>query len=251
MSTTPPCRCSGSSVARHVAPFLRSAAPALTALVLLAALVARAQATPGHRTTSFNYSTDSDSPRHRDFAYALVGPDAEVLIGTWSDDQRARIRRAVGPSDRDLLWFSLRGEEYVVRDHGFISRAEHILGPMQTLGRQQGRLGAQQGMLGRQQGEIGREQARLGARMARLSTHRAWRPNREAEDVEREMKELGDQQRELARRHEPLSRRQGELGRQQAELGRQQAIATRQAESEMRQLAEEAIERGKAEPADE
>jgi beta-lactamase regulating signal transducer with metallopeptidase domain len=168
-----------------------------------------------------------------------------------------------------------------------LGRRQAELGSQQAeLGRRQGELGKQQGELGAQQARLGAEQAALAAEHANLVARRAAdrgdgqdlddrarRAELEArrEELSARMRELGERQRALGERQAELGRPQAELGREQAalgvpqsELGRQQAelgerqgaLGERQREAAerarplLRELFDQAVERGLAERVD-
>lgn len=188
------------------------------------------------------------------FSFALLDPATSTTTGTIHDRDWKALAKLRDGSDRELLWFAFDANEYVVRERAVIEKAKDLMGPMMELGRRQGHLGGIQAELGGQQAQLGGKQAMLGAEQARLSVRLTQLSLRDADDngeeidgIERRMQRLQRDQERLSREQEPLARRQEELGRQQAELGRQQELASKRAGEEMRRLAEDAIESGKAE----
>ena len=164
-------------------------------------------------------------------SYVLLSDhgDNSMVSGSTDDLRLARSYRA---GEAPLLYVRQDGVAYVIRDAGFLSRAEAIVAPQRELGDRQGELGHQQGELGRQQGKLGQEQARLGRMMA--------------DATPRQMGELGRQQGDLGRKQSALGEQQGELGRRQGELGREQARLAKAATPQFRALVTEAIQRGVA-----
>jgi hypothetical protein len=173
------------------------------------------------------YGTHHVADFESEFSYAVIEPRNHTVTGSTNDRDRKVIQRLLETSDRDVLWFDLRGRHYVVRDRATVAEVEKRLAPMRELGERQGRLGAEQGTLGGRQARIGGRQARIGARQGLLGARLALASlglddeRRRRAGIEREMEELGRQQDELARQQEPLARKQEELGRRQSDLGRE------------------------------
>ena len=80
--------------------------------------------------------------------------------------------------------------------------------------------------MGRIQSEIGRLQSKIG----------------------RIQSDAGDEQSKVGEEMGALGQKQGELGRQQGELGRQQGEHAQKASKEMKQLLDDAIKKGVAQP---
>jgi len=213
---------------------------------------ARADASGLHaRGFSFGYTSGHEDP----FQYALI-EKGSMTTGAVSDRDRWRavgdLQREVNASGRECLWFAIDQRSYVIRDAALLDRAHAILQPMNELGRQQGRLGAQQGELGRQQGELGRLQGRIGTLQGRVARLQAMRSDdddvrAQLDDLQQQLRELGGQARMIGARQQELGARQRELGERQRELGEQQRIASARATRELRELARDAIDDGKAE----
>jgi hypothetical protein len=223
-------------------------AASVAALLSLAAWSARSEAGERHASKESRYSygfTDDD-----EFSYAVIGPGQSTHVGSNSRDWD-EIRRLID-DDREIVWFSLGGRDYVIRRPEWVARAREIVKPMEELGGRQGKLGAQQGYLGAQQAAIGAKQARLGARqgvlstrLARLSLRGADEEDREA--IERELEQLSRRMEALAGDQQPLARQQEELGRRQAALGHEMERLSKRVGVDMRELADEAMAKGAAE----
>ena len=156
------------------------------------------------------------------YVFMEQGTDSSMMSGSIEDMQRARAHRA---GKEALLYIRDGRGAYLIRDAGYLRRAEAIFKPQQIVGAQQGELGRRQGELGKRQGELGRKQGELG--------------RQQAEAPPRLAAELGRQQGELGRQ-------QGELGRQQGELGKEQARLAHEANAKVRVLLAEAIQHGVA-----
>ncbi len=144
----------------------------------------------GYRTTSTS-SWDSDGA----FAYAVVERGSEATVSDINGRIMRSIHRAIGSADEDILWFSLDGIEYVVRDPALVAEAMNAVAPIQELGRAQGRLGAAQGRLGGPQGRSGGPQGRLGAQQAELGRRQAElgrEQQRLSEQACREIRRIGE-----------------------------------------------------------
>jgi hypothetical protein len=238
---------------RHARPavLLVSMSALLGALLVGAMWSARSEARdrkgePGRRATSFGFDT---GPAR--FGYAIVTPGASTFANHDGRDWRD-LEELLEDYGDDVLWLSVEGRDYVVRDRATIDRARDIVEPMQALGERQGRLGAEQGRLGAKQAAIGARQAAIGARQAALSTHLARLAledddERARLDIENKLEDLSHRMEELAREHEPLAEKQEELGRRQDELGRQMEQLSKRVTAAMERLAEEAIASGNAE----
>ncbi len=245
-----------------ITPLPRTAARdvlvALTALVIAsttvvaAAWTERAEARDrGAREKRTHYSFGSISDSKDEFSYALLDPgdNASISTGEWGDWRK--MSRLADSIDRETLWFSIAGVDYVVDDPSAVAEAAEILAPLQGLGERQGRLGSLQGELGAQQGRLGAKQGALGARQGVLGARLALVAlDRDAEGergrIEQEMAELERRQEELSREQEPLARRQEELGRKQEALGKQQEEVGAKARVALRELAGECVGSGTA-----
>src|SRR5258705_2055210 len=142
-------------------------AASIAGLLSVAAWSARSEAGErgGPKEARYSYGFTDDGG---EFSYAVIGPNQSTHVGSYGSDWE-EIRRLIN-SDREVVWFSLSGRDYVIRRAQWVARAREIVKPMEELGGRQGRLGAQQGNLGAQQAAIGAKQARIGARQGVLAT---------------------------------------------------------------------------------
>ena len=233
----------------------RAAVVSTLALILTSAAAGPAPAqvvAAGHSTHSYTYISDATSNTgSREFEYALIESGSSSTTSFSNDDHQWRVidrlRAESESTGRSLIWFSLEGRGYVVRDRELVAKAHEIVEPMRVLGAEQGRVGRMQGEMGRRQGAIGRIQGRIGALQGRLAVPGNGLSSEERADLRRELAEISAQARDLASEQGELGARQGELGARMGELGRKQALAAKRAQAELRELARDAIANGRAE----
>jgi beta-lactamase regulating signal transducer with metallopeptidase domain len=201
--------------------------------------------------------------------YVIVSGDSPILMSGNSED----VEHATSLRNKikgDYVWFQHDEKNYVIRDQATLQRAKDLFKAEEELSQKQEALGKQQEALGDQQREFVKkmeavhvqipdmsvDMQKLEAQMKQLS---AGGTQQQLGDLQRQIGELqhkigesqyqaGDQQREIGEQMRDLGRQQGEIGRQQGELGRQQAQASRQANEQMRQLLNDAVTRGTAQP---
>lgn len=209
---------------------------------------------------------DESGPR---FVIVTKGSESVIMSGSSEDAEHAKVLRSKIPGD--FIWFERDEKPYVIRDEATVQRAEQLWQPVEDLGRQQAALGKQQALLGQTQANLGKQMEAVRVKMPDLSA--------QMEKLEAEMKQLsanggtieqigdlqsevgelqsrigeiqsqaGRQQGEVGRQQGELGRKQGELGAQQGELGRRQGELSRQASRQMKQLLDDAVARGLAQP---
>ena len=203
------------------------------------------------------------------FVIVTKGSNEVTMSGSDEDARHAMELRSKIPGD--FIWFERDEKSYIVRDQATVDRAKALWKPQEELGRKQEELGKQQEALGEQQEKLGEkmEQVRvkipdltaqmqkLEAEMKQLSANGG--TMEQIGDLQSEIGELqsqigevqsdaGRQQGDIGRQQGELGRRQGELGRQQGELGRQQGELAREATRQMKQILDEAIAKGLAQP---
>jgi beta-lactamase regulating signal transducer with metallopeptidase domain len=209
---------------------------------------------------------DDSGPR---FVIVTKGSDSVIMSGSSEDAAHAKALRSKIPSD--FIWFERDEKSYIIRDAATVQRAKQLWQPVEDLGRQQEALGKQQESLGEQQEALGKKMEAVRVQIPDLSG--------QMEKLEAEMKQLsanggtveqigdlqsqigelqsrigeiqsqaGRQQGEIGRQQGELGRKQGELGRQQGELGERQADLSRQASKQMKQLLDDALAHGLAQP---
>jgi beta-lactamase regulating signal transducer with metallopeptidase domain len=229
---------------------------------------------------SSDQDQDTGENRHRGFWYRYGYDDEQRFVivsgksdrftmsGSGEDARHAeRLKQRI---QGDFIWFERDEKSYVIRDQATVDRARALWAPQEELGKKQAALGKQQEALGRQQEEIAKriqavrvkvpdmtaELDKLKAELQQLG------PNATVEQIGRIQSEIGrlqskigriqsdagDQQGKVGEEMGALGEKQGELGRQQGELGRQQGELAEKANREMKQLLDDAIKKGTAQP---
>jgi bla regulator protein blaR1 len=203
------------------------------------------------------------------FVIVTKNSDSVIMSGSSEDEEHAKALRSKIPGD--FIWFERDEKSYIIRDQATVDRAKSFWAPERELGRQQEALGKQQQALGEQQEELSRQMQevrvkipdlsaqmeKLAAEMKQLSANggtveQIGDLQSEIGDLQSRIGEIesqaGRQQGEIGRQQGELGRKQGELGRQQGELGRRQGEMARQASQQMKQLLDDAIAKGLAQP---
>jgi beta-lactamase regulating signal transducer with metallopeptidase domain len=221
-------------------------------------------ASHGHNQT-FNYGYDD---RQR-FVIVSGKSDAFTMSGTTEDAVHAeKLKKEISG---DFIWFEHDEKSYIIRDQATIDRARKLWAPQEELGRKQEELGKQQEALGKQQEELGRQQEqvhvkvpdmtaeldKLRKELQQLSAQGATieqmgNIQSEIGDLQSKIGDLqshaGDQQAKLGEQQSVLGEQQGKLGEQQGELGRLQGELAEKASQQMKQLLNDAIKNGTAQP---
>ncbi len=170
----------------------------------------------------------------------------------------------------DFIWFERDEKSYIIRDQATVARARQLWAPQEELGKKQAALGKQQEALGKQQEELGKRMQAVRVKLPDMTAEfdklkaelTELGPNATVEQVGRIQSEIGRLQSEIGRIQSEagdaqgklgeemgaLGEKQGDLGRQQGELGRQQGELAEKANREMRQLLDDAIKNGIAQP---
>lgn len=199
---------------------------------------------------AYGYQIDGEG---EGFSYGLFRPDGHnTMSGSMGRAWKA-VSRLVEREDRPMMWVSIEGKDWVIRNSGVLSRANAVVQPMSELGERQGALGIEQSRIGEKQSAIGEKQSRIGVRQGALSIQLVRlsgddENDREREGIEAELATLERRMDALAREMEPLSRQQEALGRRQSALGNEMQRLSAHVSVELRRLAEDAIDHGMAEP---
>jgi chromosome segregation ATPase len=176
--------------------------------------------------------------------YVLLRENNSVMNGSMEDLREAqRLQR----NGEELLWFRRGNTEYVVRDPATLERFRANYAEVARLGESQSAIGNRQSGIGNKQAAIGNKQAELGMKQAELASRLATRQMRESE-ADARMAELDRQQAVLDRQQAELDAPMAELDRQQAELDKKMQAADARAEQRARQLIDEAVSKGVAQP---
>ena len=217
-----------------------------------------------HRGFSYHYGFDDEQR----FVIVSGKTDSLTMSGTSEDARHVERLRKNIPGD--FIWFQRDEKSYVIRDQATVDRAKQLWAPQQELGKKQEELGKQQEALGKRQQELGAKMeqvrvnvpdmtAELEKLKAELKQLSSGATSEQVGHIQSEIGELqskigqvqsraGDQQGKLGQEMGALGEQQGKLGAQQGELGRQQGELAREASRLMKQLLDEAITKGTAQP---
>jgi beta-lactamase regulating signal transducer with metallopeptidase domain len=242
----------------------QTAPPAVPTQTAPAARSANARRHSSGKGSSYSYGYD-DNQR---FVIASGQSDSVTMSGSTEDATHAEKLKKQIPGD--FIWFERDEKSYVIRDQATIDRARKFWAPQEELGKKQEELGKQQEALGKQQEALGAQMEQihvnvpdmtaeldsLKAKLKQLNSgatmDQVGQIQSEIGDLQSKIGELqsqaGDQQSKLGDQMGALGEKQGKLGEQQGELGRQQGELGRQAAREMKQLLDEAIKKGIAQP---
>jgi beta-lactamase regulating signal transducer with metallopeptidase domain len=240
--------------------------------------VAQNQATPAPPQTSHTAHAAKKSSNHGSYSYgyddnlrfAIVSGknDSMTMSGMNEDwEQFGELKKKI---QGDFIWFRRDGKSYVIRDQATIDRAKAFWAPQEELGKKQEELGRQQEALGKQQEELGSRMEKIQVKVpdmtqdleklqAELKKLNSGATAEQVAEIQSRIGELqskignvqseaGDQQSKLGEEMGALGEKQGKLGEQQGELGRQQGELAKQATQQMKQLLDEAIAKGTAQP---
>jgi beta-lactamase regulating signal transducer with metallopeptidase domain len=203
--------------------------------------------------------------------FAIVTKDSEnpTMSGSEEDAEHAKSLR--GKIHGDFIWFERDEKSYIIRDPAIVDRAKKLWEPQQDLGNSQETFAKQQEELRKAEDELRQKMEdirvkvpdlsvdleKLKADVKKLNESGATMEQfgdlqREIGDLQRRLGEINwdavRQQAQLGMQQGDLGRKMGELGRQQGQLGREQAERARQAAQEMKELLDDAIARGLAQP---
>ncbi len=218
------------------------------------------------RGYSYAYGYDDDN----DQRFVIVSGNSNAMTMSGSDEDARHVQKLKKTISGDFIWFERDEKSYVIRDQATIDRAKKLWAPQEELGKKQEELGAQQEALGKQQEELGAEMeqvhvnvpdltAELDKLKAELKKLSSGATVEQVGEIQSEIGELqskigevqsqaGDKQGDLGARMSALSAKQSALGERQGELGRQQGELAREATRHMKQLLDEAIAKGIAQP---
>jgi beta-lactamase regulating signal transducer with metallopeptidase domain len=224
---------------------------------------APAETRRNHRSW-YSYGFDDDER----FVIVTGKSDSLTMSGSSQDAHHVEKLRKQIPGD--FIWFQRDEKSYIIRDQATIDRAHKLWAPQEELGKKQEELGRQQEALGKQQEELGAKMEqvkvnvpdmtaaieRLKAKLQKLgpsaTMEQVGELQSEIGELQSKIGELqshaGDQQSKLGEEMGALGAQQGKLGAQQGELGRQQGELAEKASKEMKQLLDDAIKNGKAQP---
>ncbi|HEY6465594.1 MAG TPA: M56 family metallopeptidase [Candidatus Acidoferrales bacterium] len=213
--------------------------------------------------TNFSFGDDSDR-------FVIVSDDSPIIMSGNSQDveHATELRNSI---KGDFIWFQHDEKSYIIRDQNLVNQAKGFFKPEEDLGQKQQALGKQQQALGDQQRALGdkmreihvtvpdlsADMEKLEAQMKQLSASGG--TQQQLGDLQRQLGELmrklgqnqnqaGDQQRQIGEQMRALGDQQRTLGDQQRDLGHQQRDAAQQARQQMKQLLDDAVSKGTAQP---
>jgi beta-lactamase regulating signal transducer with metallopeptidase domain len=242
-------------------------APATTAIAASrAAELAHVDQENSNHRQGFHYGFGFDDEQR--FVIVSGKSDGFTMSGSGEDARHVQnLRKTISG---DFIWFQRDEKSYVIRDQATVQRALALWAPQEKLGKQQEELGKQQEVLGKQQEELGERMRAIRVQVPDMTAEieklkaelKALGPNASMEqigDVQEHIGELqsklgelqshaGDDQGKLGSEMGKLGEQQGKLGEQQGELGRQQGELAEKATKEMKQLLDDAIQKGTAQP---
>jgi beta-lactamase regulating signal transducer with metallopeptidase domain len=244
--------------------------PSLAPVAPIAPMSALAPAAPwsgqSGRAAGYSYAYGYDD----DERFVIVSGNSDSLTMSGSTQDAHHVERLRKQIPGDFIWFQRDEKSYIIRDQATIDRARGFWAPQEELGKKQEELGKQQEALGKQQEAIGRkmEQVRvnvpdMSGELEKLKAElKALGPTATQEqlgNIQSEIGELqsrigdvqskaGEQQSKIGEEMGALGEQQGKLGEQQGELGRQQEKLAKEAVRKMKELFDESIKDGKAQP---
>src|ERR1700691_3423013 len=212
----------------------------------------------------YSYGNDEE----QSFVIASGKSDSLTMSGTGEDAEHVNeLRKKI---QGDFIWFRRDEKSYIIRHPGTINRARAFWAPQEELGKKQEALGKQQEALGKQQEELGKKMEQVEVKVpdmtqqleklqAELKQMGSGATVEQVGHIQSEIGELqsrigdvqsqaGEQQSKLGEQMSALGEQQGKLGQQQGELGRQQGELGKQASRQMKQLFDDAIKNGTAQP---
>jgi len=213
---------------------------------------------------SYSYGYDDEQR----FVIVTGNTDSFTMSGSSEDARHAeKLRKQISG---DFIWFERDEKSYIIRDQATIDRARKLWFPQEELGKKQEALGKQQEALGKQQQALGErmkqiqvkvpdmtaELDKLRAELKQLTSgatvEQVGRIQSEIGELQNRIGEVqshaGDEQSKLGEEMGALGEKQGKLGEQQGELGRQQGELAQEASRKMKELLDEAIKKGTAQP---
>ena len=216
---------------------------------------------------SYAHGYDDDD----DLRFVIASGKSDSMTMSGSRGDVKHVEKLKKQIEGDFIWFQRDEKSYIIRDQATIDRAKKLWAPQEELGKQQEALGKQQEALGKQQSELGEKMEQVRVKVPDLTA--------ELDKLKAELKEMGgagatmeqvgkiqseigelqskigeiqshagDQQSKLGEEMGALGEKQGKLGEQQGELGRKQGELAEEASRQMKQLLDEAITKGTAQP---
>ncbi len=258
----------GPGVVAPVAPLGPSVPVAVIAPVAPVEAIGQSDSVRSFSGRRFSYHYGYDDEQR--FVIVSGKTDSFTMSGSSEDARHVEKLRKNIPGD--FIWFERDEKSYVIRDQATVDRAKKFWEPQEELGKKQEALGKQQEALGKQQEALGAKMQQIRVNVPDL--------NADLEKLKAELKQLssgggatvdqvghiqseigelqskigeiqshaGDQQGKLGEEMGALGEQQGKLGEQQGKLGEEQGKLAEQASRQMKQLLDEAITKGTAQP---
>ena len=213
---------------------------------------------------SYAFSNDDEE------RFVIVSGNSDSMTMSGDSEDIHHVQRLKKQISGDFIWFSRDEKPYIIRDQATVARARAFWAPQEEIGKKQEELGKQQEELGRQQEALGKKQeevrvkvpdmtAELDALKAKLQKLGPTATVDQLGDLQSEIGELqsklgeiqsaaGDEQGKLGEEQGALGEKQGKLGEEQGKLGEEQARLAQKANRQMKELLDESIKNGKAQP---
>ena len=200
---------------------------------------------------------------------ALIDGDSVNFRGSSNDLTSVK---SLQKGSEPMLWFRRNGKAYVVRDAGYVQRAQGVYAPVVEIAKMQGRLAGEEGSLAGQDGGLAAREGSMAERQGELAAERAQLESRRVaitndspeaasqraaidEELSRLNQRTADIRQDMAReradisgQRSSLSRQRSELARRQSELARRQKDVEGKANQQLDKLIDEAIAKGVAQP---
>ncbi|MDQ6647789.1 MAG: peptidase M56 [Pseudomonadota bacterium] len=205
-----------------------------------------------------------DTASHADEGFALFVGDSVTISGSNNDVATAK---RLQKGNQPMLWLRRGDKAWVIRDKAMLERAKSIYQPVSQLAQAQGELAGKQGEIAGRQAGVAARSAGFAERQAAIAQQQAQLAAQTLDPTTRASAEMGARRHSLQTEQDTLSRQQdalraeqdkmqSELSAKQAELSRQQAAmsqrqqqATQKADRQIRQLMDDALASGVAQPA--
>jgi len=266
LSTLPPRAISG-VVAINGLATVRPVAPVAPLAIMPPPRIWSGQSTgsgDSHGGMSYRYGGEDEQR----FVVVSGKSDSYTMSGSTSDIRHVEKLKKTIPGD--FIWFQNDEKSYIIRDQATIDRVRKLWAPQEELGKKQEALGKLQEALGKEQEELSARmekiqvkvpdmtaqldklRAELKALSAGATVDQVGKIQEEIGDLQSKIGDIqshaGDQQSKLGEEMGALGEKQGKLGEQQGELGEEQGKLAEEAAHEMKQILDEALTKGIAQP---
>jgi beta-lactamase regulating signal transducer with metallopeptidase domain len=223
--------------------------------------------TISNNRTVYNYSNDDDDSDQR---FVIVSQDSDRLIMSGMIEDAKHVEKLKKQISGDFIWFTRDEKSYVIRDKATLDRVKKLWAGEDELDKQQEELGRQQEVLGKQQEELSQKMeqvhvplpdltAELDHLRAKLKELGTSATADQVGDIQSEIGDLqskigdlqstaGDEQSRVGDEMSKIGEKQSALGEKQSALGEKQSELASKATREMKQIFDEAIKNGTAQP---